>query len=609
MIVECHACGASYNISDERVRGRRVRVRCKTCNEAIIIDGTELESGDATGVYSPGFDPVAYGAPRDEETRNMSPGDVDWRQAGGEETRVMSPQVVSPQKVQWREPTTDTSVIPPNQMGFREPGPEDWVVNLSDTDQRTMSLKDIIDAHRHGLLDDAFFWREGMADWRPASEIPELRPVLGLAETYADDMEETTQVVKPIVLRRPLQRSAAGAQAAPAARSYPPPARAPVVAAPRQSDFPRVAPPPRAVTTAAKSGPDLFADVDVESAEDDPLRVSSSLGRYDAKPTGVRNESSVLFSLNTLKATSSAQPAVARTPAAGQTAADILGLSATGALPGMSAAASLLTAPAPEPVAPEPRARARIDTTPPQARKKATPWPLAIGVATIALIAIAAAVFMMRSRGTGRVVERPAELPSAATMPSAAALVESAAPTTPAASVNPVSPEPAQGEPSPASTSIGGSGTVRAPAAAAVATSTTPHSPQRAAATSDVEAMKAALRPEAKPAETSTAKAGERMVLAEDPQEAPPFDAAAAKAALGAAAAQATSCKQEDGPTGKGQVQITFAPTGNTSAATVTDGTFGGTAVGACVAKLFRAAKVPAFNGTPVTVSKSFVIE
>lgn len=599
MIVECHACGASYNISDDRVRGRRVRVRCKSCNEAIIIDGTEIEAGDATGVYSPGFDPVAYGAPSDDETRNMSPADIDWREAGGEETRV-----VSPQKVEWREPITDTSIVPQNQIGFREAGPGDWVVNLSDTDQRAMSPDEIIGAHRRGLLDDAFFWREGMADWRPAVEIPELRSLLGLGGTYADDMEETTQVVKPLILRRPAQRAAGGL---PAPRVPPPPqARAAVPMAPRQSERPRAAErgavaSPRAAT--AKGGADLFANVDVAGADDGVL-ASSSLGRYESKATGARNESSVLFSLNTLKATSSAQAVNPRPPATDQTAADILGLNAAGGLPGMSATAALFAAPAPEPVVPEARTRARIDTTPPMGRKKATPWPLALGVAVVAVAAVSAAVFILRS-GNGRVVEGPA-LPATTSSAAPPSPMQSAAAAIPVESANPALPEPSTPEPSRASTAIPAGRTAEpARAAPVVVTSSPSRSAQKPVASADLEGMKAAVRPETKAQE----KGPEHVVLAEDPQDAPPFDAAAAKAALGNAAAQAGSCKQADGPTGKGQVQVTFAPTGNTTAATVTDGTFGGTPVGGCVAKVFRAAKVPAFSGAPVTVSKSFVIE
>ena len=86
------------------------------------------------------------------------------------------------------------------------------------------------------------------------------------------------------------------------------------------------------------------------------------------------------------------------------------------------------------------------------------------------------------------------------------------------------------------------------------------------------------------------------------------FDKGAAVSALGAAAANAASCKTPDGPTGSGKVSVTFAPSGRATMTNV-GGAFAGTDVGGCVARLFRAAKVPAFSGDPVTVSKSFSIE
>jgi hypothetical protein len=88
----------------------------------------------------------------------------------------------------------------------------------------------------------------------------------------------------------------------------------------------------------------------------------------------------------------------------------------------------------------------------------------------------------------------------------------------------------------------------------------------------------------------------------------PPFDTGAAKAALSSAAANASACKQPDGPSGAGKVQVTFAQSGRATTATIVSGPFSGTAVGGCVARAFRGASVPAFSGDPVTVSKSFSI-
>ena len=53
---------------------------------------------------------------------------------------------------------------------------------------------------------------------------------------------------------------------------------------------------------------------------------------------------------------------------------------------------------------------------------------------------------------------------------------------------------------------------------------------------------------------------------------------------------------------------MTFAGTGSVIAAVVDAGPFPNTGVGACVAQLFRAVRVPPFSGAPVRVGKSFVI-
>jgi hypothetical protein len=138
--------------------------------------------------------------------------------------------------------------------------------------------------------------------------------------------------------------------------------------------------------------------------------------------------------------------------------------------------------------------------------------------------------------------------------------------------------------------------------------------------------MKAAMKPDkaAPAADTKSGDKGTKVVLAEEPaakpaaapadeapaEEAPkpPFDTGAAKAALAGAAGNAANCKKPDGPTGSGKVTVTFSPSGRATSANVTEGPFGGTPVGGCIAKLFRSAKVPAFSGDPVTVSKGFTI-
>ncbi len=83
------------------------------------------------------------------------------------------------------------------------------------------------------------------------------------------------------------------------------------------------------------------------------------------------------------------------------------------------------------------------------------------------------------------------------------------------------------------------------------------------------------------------------------------FNTGAAKAALSTAAAKAAGCA---GTSGKGKVQLTFATTGRVSSAQIIEGPFAGKPGGACALRHFKAARVPAFSGSPQTVAKSFKI-
>jgi cytoskeletal protein RodZ len=86
------------------------------------------------------------------------------------------------------------------------------------------------------------------------------------------------------------------------------------------------------------------------------------------------------------------------------------------------------------------------------------------------------------------------------------------------------------------------------------------------------------------------------------------FDRAAAMSALGASSGAARGCKKDDGPTGTARVKITFAPNGSVTSSSVEGPPFAGTPVGGCIAGAFRGAHVPAFDGGPVTVTKSVSI-
>lgn len=80
-------------------------------------------------------------------------------------------------------------------------------------------------------------------------------------------------------------------------------------------------------------------------------------------------------------------------------------------------------------------------------------------------------------------------------------------------------------------------------------------------------------------------------------------------ATLATAGANAESqCGTEEGPHGSGKVTVTFANSGRATNAVVS-GDFAGSALGGCIARIFRSAHVPAFGGDPVRVSKTVRIQ
>jgi hypothetical protein len=120
-------------------------------------------------------------------------------------------------------------------------------------------------------------------------------------------------------------------------------------------------------------------------------------------------------------------------------------------------------------------------------------------------------------------------------------------------------------------------------------------------------------------AEESDEPANEPVAAVADEVDEPPkstgkssgntFNREAAKAALDEAAAQAKNCRPQGGPSGTGQVQVRYEPSGKVSNVTILTTKFDNTTAGSCVRMLFRRAKVPEFSGAPVVVvNKSFEI-
>lgn len=88
----------------------------------------------------------------------------------------------------------------------------------------------------------------------------------------------------------------------------------------------------------------------------------------------------------------------------------------------------------------------------------------------------------------------------------------------------------------------------------------------------------------------------------------PAFSEAAAALAIASAARAAGACIPADDVRTSMRAQVTFAPSGRVTSASLISGPFLGTSDGSCIARALRGAEVRPFTGEPTTVSTSIRI-
>jgi predicted Zn finger-like uncharacterized protein len=580
MKIQCQSCQAKYTIADEKVLGKVVKIRCKKCSSTIVINGNETRPA---------------------------------------------------------EDNADTQLF-----DYAGQANEQWTVNVADGDQRTMTAQEIALEYRSGVItDETYCWKDDMADWLPLREIEQLYGAVKIGRAAQPSLvDDVSSVPAPAPLfganestDSPFAGRANGNGNGSAngnglfganAEAH---AAAPTGAAARRGG-------------GRGQGADLFGNAERAGGEEDVMTSATSGSRGGGsggggggaavesaeKLTGQRNENSVLFSLSALTDNAKKEAAApSRTTATADGSGlidiralsqtmgsddkkdgnnrvdDIMNLSGGGAF-GAALAAPIL-APPPLEMA-DPAAAARENNK----SNKGLLFGL-LGAGAFIAIAIVAAVVLTKGSGDKAAAEgsTPNSASTATVAPTAdpaavaaaaAALVAANASAAAAAAADNTPPPPGVGQANGTAkaatgTAAGGSKTTGAVAAAAP-------SPKNDAPKNDApkDFGSALAQAAGKPAEApkSTGGGGSSQ----------PFDRGAAAGALGGVNVQ--SCKKPDGPTGSGHVKVTFSPDGSVSSAVVDAAPYQGTGVGGCIAGKYRAARVPAFSGGPVSVGKSFTI-
>jgi predicted Zn finger-like uncharacterized protein len=266
MKITCQSCQSKYNVADEKVQGKTVKIRCRKCGATIVVKAT---------------------------------GNV--ASAGG---------------------SAQTDAAPLSVAFDGTEGPPPWHVSISDSDQRQMTLAEIVSAYNTGLVgEDTLLWTDGMTDWQPLKEVePVVRALHEASASQSRAAAASAPSATPAVAhesnRAQARQSFSPAPTAQARQSYSPAPTATRDSRPVQGSTAvgaaatSQAEPKRAALRRESRSREPSAGLDPLTGES---KASSALqpsflggaGRVDDanKLTGERNENSVLFSLAMLTKT------------------------------------------------------------------------------------------------------------------------------------------------------------------------------------------------------------------------------------------------------------------------------------------------------------------
>jgi predicted Zn finger-like uncharacterized protein len=175
----CGNCKAKYQIADEKVSGRTLRMKCRRCGHDILIDGHNM----------PASNPPAAAAAPPRRAGSASVVPAPPRAGSGAQSLPPRPGTASPALPR---PTTSRSK-PPSTLGaeFRRhmaappevpkrTAPYDlWHVAIKDVPVGPMTREELGRKIEAGAVNaDSLCWREGMDDWRPLGGLPELSQLL-----------------------------------------------------------------------------------------------------------------------------------------------------------------------------------------------------------------------------------------------------------------------------------------------------------------------------------------------------------------------------------------------------------------------------------------------
>lgn len=172
----CPQCKAKYQIADDKIDGRTLRMKCRRCEHEIVVRGDGLVHEDAAAPNPPtGSSPGRLQSPKlGQRSGGSSVGPMPRRPSSHPSAR---PQPASALGADFRRQGV---TAPPPPGSQRPPSVLDqWHVSIQDVPVGPMKREELARKIAAGAVTgDSLSWREGFDDWRPLKDIPELAPLL-----------------------------------------------------------------------------------------------------------------------------------------------------------------------------------------------------------------------------------------------------------------------------------------------------------------------------------------------------------------------------------------------------------------------------------------------
>lgn len=202
----CPNCKAKYQIADEKIQGRTLKMDCRRCSTSITIRGDlpqqvdDIEEARPASVRPPAASASASRRPAGAATGGSSVGAAPTRGRPGHASGGSAPGASQsslhggslhggPLHGALGADFRRGSLAPENRPAPERPSVLDqWHVAINDVPVGPMRREEITRKIATGAVHaESLAWREGFDDWRPVRDIPELAALLRRAEPVRPD--------------------------------------------------------------------------------------------------------------------------------------------------------------------------------------------------------------------------------------------------------------------------------------------------------------------------------------------------------------------------------------------------------------------------------------